>query len=113
MHPEKQPAFESVKAELPQTNSPPPTLPPVMAQPPMPPSVPSAPQPAQTAASLAVDDAMAADDIDLIEKEWVYRAKAIVGGTKDDPHKQNKEINKMKVDYIKKRYNKDLKVSEE
>ena len=53
-----------------------------------------------------------ADDTDLIEKEWVIRAKAIVLQTKDDPHTQNKEMNKVKADYLKKRYNKDLKISE-
>lgn len=53
-----------------------------------------------------------ADDADLIEKEWVNRAKAIVLQTKDDPHNQNREMNKVKADYLKKRYNKDLKISE-
>ncbi len=56
--------------------------------------------------------ALMADDTDLIEKEWVIRAKSIVTQTKDDPHLQNKEMNKVKADYMKKRYNKDLKVSE-
>jgi hypothetical protein len=53
-----------------------------------------------------------ADDADLIEKEWVTRAKAIVMQTKDDPHAQNREMSKVKADYLKKRYNKDLKISE-
>lgn len=56
--------------------------------------------------------ALMADDADLIEKEWVTKAKAIVMQTKDDPHQQNREMNKVKADYLKKRYNKDLKVSE-
>lgn len=56
--------------------------------------------------------ALMADDADLIEKEWVIRAKAIVERTKDDPHSQNREMNKVKADYLKKRYNKDLKISE-
>ncbi|MDB5163701.1 MAG: hypothetical protein JWS12_318 [Candidatus Saccharibacteria bacterium] len=54
-----------------------------------------------------------ADDVDLIEKVWVEKAKAIVAQTKDDPRRQNKEISRFKADYIKKRYNKELKVSEE
>lgn len=58
-------------------------------------------------------DAMIADDADLIEKEWVERAKAIVAQTKNDPYQQNKEISKVKAAYLKKRYNKDLKVDEE
>lgn len=54
-----------------------------------------------------------ADDTDLIEKEWVEKAKEIVRRTKDDPHAQTDELNKMKADYLKKRYNKELKLSEE
>jgi Txe/YoeB family toxin of Txe-Axe toxin-antitoxin module len=53
-----------------------------------------------------------ADDTDLIEKEWVERAKRIVEHTKHDPHEQTKEMNSMKADYLKKRYNKDLKLSD-
>ncbi len=52
-----------------------------------------------------------AQDSDLIEQEWVHKAKAIVENTKNDPYMQNKEINKIKADYIKKRYNKEIKVS--
>lgn len=53
-----------------------------------------------------------ADDTDLIEKEWVDKAKQIVERTKHDPHQQNREMNLMKADYLKKRYNKDVKLSE-
>ncbi len=53
-----------------------------------------------------------ADDVDLIEREWVHKAKEIVEHTKGDPHAQNKEMNKAKADYLKKRYNKDLKLEE-
>lgn len=54
-----------------------------------------------------------ADDIDLIEKEWVEKAKEIVEKTKDNPYLQNKAMSEFKADYIKKRYSKDLIVSEE
>lgn len=54
-----------------------------------------------------------AADSDLIEKEWVERAKQIVDHTKDDPHEQQKALSRMKADYMKKRYNKDIKVSDE
>lgn len=54
-----------------------------------------------------------ADDADLIEKEWVEKAKMIVNATKDDPYKQTKEMTRMKADYLKKRYNKDLKLSQD
>lgn len=51
-----------------------------------------------------------AADTDLIEKEWVAKAKEIVEQTKNDPYLQNKEVNKIRADYIKKRYNKEIKV---
>lgn len=53
-----------------------------------------------------------AEDADLIEKEWVIKAKEIVESTRDDPYKQNKEISRFKADYMKKRYNKDIKVED-
>ena len=56
---------------------------------------------------------LSAADVDLIEKEWVQKAKDIVSATHGDPFMQNKEINKIKADYIKKRYNKDIKVASE
>ena len=51
-----------------------------------------------------------ADDLDLIEKEWVTKAKAIVAKTRNDPYMQNKEMNKFKADYLSKRYNKEIKI---
>ena len=54
-----------------------------------------------------------ANDVDLIEKEWVIKAKQIVDSNKEDPYMQNKEINRFKADYIKKRYNKSIKVADE
>lgn len=53
-----------------------------------------------------------AEDSDLIEKEWVDKAKSIAGRTRDDPYMQSKEMNRMKADYLKKRYNKDIKLPE-
>ncbi|MCA9324172.1 hypothetical protein KC992_03690 [Candidatus Saccharibacteria bacterium] len=55
---------------------------------------------------------MEAGDVDLIEKAWVEKAKAIVRSTHGDPYTQNKEINKVKADYIRKRYNREVKVIE-
>lgn len=54
-----------------------------------------------------------ADDADLIEKEWVEKAKEIVERTKHDPYQQNKEVEKVKIEYLKKRYNKDIKLTED
>lgn len=53
-----------------------------------------------------------AADSDLIEKEWVNKAKQIVEHTKDDPYEQQRVIGKFKADYMKKRYDKDIKVSD-
>ena len=53
-----------------------------------------------------------AKDADLIEKEWVERAKSIVKQTQDDPYKQKNEMSKIKADYIKKRFNKTVPVED-
>lgn len=54
-----------------------------------------------------------AEDVDLIEKEWVEKAKHIVAQTKNDPREQNLEMSKLKADYMKKRYDKDLEIDSE
>lgn len=53
-----------------------------------------------------------ADDVDVIEKEWVDKAKKIVTATKEDPHLQEKEVSKLQADYLMKRYNKKIKLDE-
>ena len=68
---------------------------------------------AQPPAAATATAHMSAQDVDLIEKEWVQKAKEIVAHTIGDPYTQNKEINKIKADYIKKRYNKDIKQTNE
>lgn len=50
-----------------------------------------------------------ADDVDVIEKEWVDKAKQIVDRTKEDPYLQEKEVSKLQADYLAKRYNKKIK----
>ncbi len=55
------------------------------------------------------DSPATAEDIDLIEKEWVEKAKQIVEQTKNDPREQNIALGKMKADYLKKRFNKAIK----
>lgn len=67
--------------------------------------------PAQQAAGAGLGPALA-DDSDLIEKEWVDKAKQIVAATREDPYVQNKELSKFKADYLKKRYGKDMKLEE-
>lgn len=75
---------------------------------PQPVRVSSAPSPTAQAS----DDPLIADDVDVIEKEWVDKAKKIVNATKEDPHEQEKEVSKLQADYLMKRYNKQIKLSE-
>lgn len=83
------------------------------ALPPVPASQTDASQTAPVPAPVApADNPAIAEDVDLIEKEWVVKAKQIVEQTKHDPYKQNEEITKMKADYLKKRYNHDVKTNE-
>lgn len=70
--------------------------------------------PIPTSPDLAVHapTAMLAEDVDLIEKEWVSKAKTIIKNTSNNPNQQSKDMSKFKADYLKTRYGKDLKVNE-
>ncbi len=59
-------------------------------------------------ATLPDDSHIIADDVDVIEKEWVDRAKKIVSLTSDDPFVETNEIGKLKASYMKKRFDKDI-----
>lgn len=50
-----------------------------------------------------------ADDVDVIEKEWVDAAQAVVEKNVDDPHAEEEGFENLQVDYLKKRYGKDIK----
>jgi hypothetical protein len=71
------------------------------------------PDPSQAQPAVPTANPMIADDNDLIEKEWVEKAKRIVEQTKVDPRKQTAELHKIKADYLKKRFNKEVKLIEE
>lgn len=94
-------AAQSLQFVVPPLNIP---LTPPPAQPAV--STGSAAPAAQPAADLGV-----VDDADLIEKEWVNKAKEIVAMTRDDPYKQSEELTVFKADYMKKRYDKHIKLS--
>jgi hypothetical protein len=106
---------ENHNIELPAAPAPTIPVPGAPQPPPLAGAMPQSPttQPGGVASTQVLDDTLAAEDSDLIEKEWVIKAKAIVEQTRYDPYRQNKEINRVKADYIKKRYNKDIKISEE
>lgn len=66
-------------------------------------------------ATTSTDDAndpstfpVAAADDDLIEREWVDKAKKIISETRDDPYGREKAVNQLQKDYLKKRYGKEL-----
>lgn len=69
------------------------------------------PDPAQStdASTDQSGNPLIADDVDVIEKEWVDRAKEVVNKTKEDPRQQEKEVSKLQADYLAKRYNKNIK----
>ncbi len=58
------------------------------------------------------DNPAIAKDDDLIEKEWVNRAKKIVIETRDNPYQRDENISKLQKDYIKKRFGRELGVAE-
>ena len=66
-------------------------------------------QPQQSVAEPSDDDnpAIAGDD-DVIEKEWVDKAKKIIAETKDDPYRREREVSRLQADYLQKRYNKTI-----
>lgn len=62
--------------------------------------------------AIAASLPISAEDKDLIERIWVDKAKMIVRQTYGDPFVQNKALSQVKADYIRKRYGKEIKVSE-
>ncbi|HEX6462335.1 MAG TPA: hypothetical protein VFZ58_03625 [Candidatus Saccharimonadales bacterium] len=59
------------------------------------------------------DNPLAADDVDVIEKEWVVRAKQIVNQTKNDPYQQEHEVSKLQADYLRKRFGVEVKLPQD
>lgn len=72
---------------------------------------PSIVRPAIGSAVVAQTPAVA-DDKDDIEKEWVSKAKRIVEQTKFDPFLQERAVSRLQADYMKKRFDKDIKLPE-
>jgi hypothetical protein len=52
-----------------------------------------------------------ADDVDVIEKEWVDHAEEIVRATKDDPYREEEAVEDLQIDYLQKRYGKNIEKS--
>lgn len=81
------------------------------------PAIPVLPQPVvaepsdDTATLLTSVPDVAADD-DLIEKEWVDKAKKIIAETSDDPYRREQAVGQLQREYLRKRYGKEIGVSE-
>ncbi len=73
--------------------------------------VPVTPVPATSDVTSTANPVVAADQ-DVIEKEWVDKAKKIITETKDDPHARTAKVNDLQKDYLQKRYGKVLGASE-
>lgn len=119
MEPSKQSPVEPEPAPKPQAAEATPPPAPTSAQPPA--AVPGSPAPfpvvtvqppaAPQAPAVAVNGATPAiaDDVDVIEKEWVDAAENVVKSGASDPHKEEEGFETLQVSYLKKRYNKDIK----
>lgn len=66
----------------------------------------------QTQQSSQAAPQVAADD-DVMEKEWVSKAKKVIAETKGNPYLQEREVSKLQADYIQKRYGKQVKIPED
>lgn len=91
------------------TTGPATSLPPIVL--PLPAAVPTAAAGASGTITGQGPAAAVLDDHDLIEKEWVNKAKQIVERNRDDPHKQSEELTVFKADYMQKHYGKSIKLS--
>ncbi len=71
-----------------------------------------APEVRQTAQHSGVSTSPNAQDEagdSVLDEEWVERAKELILRTKSDPYAQGQELAKLKAQYIKTRYNKEIK----
>ena len=49
-----------------------------------------------------------ASDDDVMEREWVDKAKKIIALTKEDPYERGKAIAELQADYLRKRWGREL-----
>lgn len=74
-----------------------------------PPAVPPAPvsDPATPIQAPAV-----AADVDVIEKEWVDQAEAVIRQTAGDPYAEEEAVEALQIDYLQKRYGRTVRKPE-
>ncbi len=85
----------------------------VVAVPALPPLPTMTPTPVSTQPVVNDKNPIVAADEDLIEKEWIERAKKVVEETKHDPYLQGQQVSQLQADYLKKRYGKIVNVPSE
>jgi len=56
---------------------------------------------------------LTAADVDVIEPEWVKKAEEVVAKHRDDPRAEEYAVEEVQRDYLKKRYNLDVKSSDD
>jgi len=54
-----------------------------------------------------------AEDVDIIEKPWVKKAKEIIEKDKGNPYFEEKDHEDLQIDYLKKRFGKEIKKSDD
>lgn len=113
-NPNQTPASPEAKPVVPETApAPAAPIPPAPVTPPA--SAAPTPAPAPSAATPPAASAPAttgpviADDVDVIEKEWVDKAEQVVKANAEDPKKEEDAVEDLQIDYLKKRYGKDIK----
>ena len=68
---------------------------------------------ASTPAAAAIPAPATAADVDVIEPEWVKKAEEAVAKNRQDPHAEEEAVEAIQIDYLKKRYDLDIKSGEE
>ena len=66
------------------------------------------PAAAKTTPAIDTSTLIATEDEDVIEKEWVEKAKQIVTTTADDPHLRSDQVAALQKEYLHKRFNKEI-----
>ena len=70
------------------------------------------PHASQQATTDQAEPAAVEDNLDVLDQEWADKARDIVEKTKNDPFLQSRELNKVKAEYLKIRFNKHIKVDD-
>lgn len=62
----------------------------------------------QAPTQTVLEDDLPAEDVDVIEKEWVDRAENIIKTTANDPFAEEQQEESLSKEYLKKRFNVDV-----